>query len=47
MQHSFTSYPERAYDYVYGHYGTIGLIVLGVAFVVAIVSIMIWFDRSK
>ena len=41
------SYPDRAYDYIYGNYGTVGLIVCGVALVVAVVSLMIWFDRAK
>ncbi|MBO0699114.1 MAG: hypothetical protein J2P46_12025 [Zavarzinella sp.] len=44
---SITSYPDKAYDYVYGNYGTVGLIVIGVAFVVAVVSLFIWLDRSK
>ena len=43
----FASYPEQAYDYIYGHYGMIGLIVAGVGIVVAGVSLMIWFDRRK
>jgi hypothetical protein len=42
-----SSYPDRAYDYIYGNYGTVGLIVCGVAVVVAVVSIFIWFDRSR
>ena len=43
----FTSYPAQAYDYVYGNFGLTGLIVAGVAIVVAAVSMMIWFDRRK
>jgi hypothetical protein len=43
----FTSMPGQAYDYVYFHYGTVGLIVCGVGIVVAIVGVFIWFDRSK
>jgi hypothetical protein len=42
-----TSYPGQAYDYVYGNFGLTGLIVAGVAIVVAGVSMMIWFDRRK
>jgi hypothetical protein len=44
---SFSTYPEKAYDYVYYTYGTVGLIVCGVAFVVAIVSLLIWYDRTR
>jgi hypothetical protein len=39
--------PGKAYDYVYGQYGTVGLIVTGVVIVVAIVSVMVWLDRRK
>jgi hypothetical protein len=42
-----SGYPDQAYDYIYGNYGTVGLIVVGVALVVAVVGIFIWFDRSK
>jgi hypothetical protein len=41
------SKPGQIYDYIYGNYGTVGLIVSGVMIVVAIVSICIWFDRRK
>jgi hypothetical protein len=41
------SLPGQAYDYVYGHYGTIGLIIAGLLIVVTIVSVMVWFDRRK
>jgi hypothetical protein len=41
------SFPGRAYDYIDGQYGTVGLIVAGVMIVVAIVSVFIWFDRRK
>lgn len=44
---SLSSYPEQAYNYVYGNYGTVGLIVAGVGIVVAFVSVMVWFDRRK
>jgi hypothetical protein len=43
----FTSAPDRAYDYVYSNYGTVGLIVCGVAVVVAVVSLLIWYDRTR
>jgi hypothetical protein len=39
--------PGKAYDYIYGQFGTVGLIVTGVAIVIAIVSVLIWFDRRK
>jgi hypothetical protein len=42
-----SSYPSQAYDYVNGNYGTVGLIVAGVLIVVAVISIMVWFDRRK
>ena len=42
-----TPYPGQAYDYIYGNFGLTGLIVAGVAIVVAGVSMMIWFDRRK
>ena len=41
------SFPGRAYDYIDGQYGTVGLIVTGVMLVVAIVTLFIWFDRRK
>lgn len=41
------SMPGQAYDYVYGQHGTVGLIVVGVMIVVAVVSVLIWFDRRK
>ena len=44
---SITSYPSQAYDYVYGQFGLTGLIVAGVALVVSVVSMMIWFDRRR
>ena len=39
--------PSRAYDYVYGCYGWFGVAFAGVALVVLVVCIMIWFDRRK
>ena len=42
-----SSYPDKAYDYVYGNYGTVGLIICGVGVVVAVICIFIWLDRSK
>ena len=42
-----TSFPGYAYDYIYGNYGTVGMIVTGVGIVVAIVGVFIWFDRRK
>ena len=44
---SIGKYPEQVYDYIYGNYGLTGLIVAGVGVVVAVVSIMVWFDRQK
>ncbi len=44
---SITSLPSQAYDYVYGNYGTVGLIIVGVAAVVMLVAIATWFDRRK
>lgn len=44
---SIFSYPEQAYDYVNGRYGTIGLIVAGLLIVVAAVGVFIWLDRRK
>jgi hypothetical protein len=41
------SKPVQAYDYIYLHYGTVGLIVAGLMIVVAVVSLCIWFDRRK
>lgn len=42
-----TAWPGEAYDYVYGNYGTLGLIVVGLAVVVAIVAVFVWLDRRK
>ena len=39
--------PERIYDYVYGNYGTVGLIAIGLVIVVCIVGIFVWLDRRK
>ena len=44
---TISKYPDQAYNYIYGNYGTVGLIVVGVALVVAVVSIFIWIDRSQ
>jgi len=41
------SYPGQAYDYVYGNYGTVGLIIAGLLIVVTVVSVMVWFDRRR
>jgi hypothetical protein len=47
VMEKLSSYPDQAYDYIYGNYGTVGLIVTGVAVVVGVICIFIWFDRSK
>lgn len=44
---NLTSLPGQAYNYVYGNYGTVGLIVAGLMIVVAIVGTLVWFDRRK
>lgn len=44
---SISNYPSQAYDYVHGHYGLTGLIVVGVGLVVAVISVMVWFDRAR
>lgn len=44
---SIIAFPGRAYDYVQGQYGTVGLIVVGVMIVVAIVGFFVWLDRRK
>jgi hypothetical protein len=44
---SIGKYPEQIYDYIYGNYGMIGLIVAGVGVVVAFISVMVWFDRRR
>jgi hypothetical protein len=44
---NLTKYPGQAYDYIYGHYGTVGLIVAGVMIVVGVISIFVWLDRRK
>ena len=41
------SIPGRAFDYVNGQYGTVGLIVIGLIVVVGIVGVLTWFDRRK
>jgi len=41
------SLPGRAYDYVYSTHGYIGLLVAGLAVVVGIVFVFIFFDRRK
>ena len=41
------SFPGYTYDYIYGSYGMVGLIVAGVGIVVAGVGVLIWFDRRK
>jgi len=37
----------RVYDSVYSSYGWFGVAFAGVGVVLAIVAIMIWFDRRK
>ncbi len=44
---SISNYPGQAYDYVNGHYGLTGLIIAGVGVVVAIICVMVWFDRAR
>jgi hypothetical protein len=39
--------PGRAYDHIYGQFGWVGLTFAGLALVVTIVGVMIWFDRRK
>jgi hypothetical protein len=41
------SLPGQAYDYVYGNFGSIGLMIAGVVIVVGIVGALVWFDRRK
>lgn len=47
VMQTFTSLPGQAYDYVYGNFGNVGLIVAGVVIVVAVVSVFIFLDRRK
>ena len=47
MDNKYTQMPGQAYDYIYTHYGTPGLIVAGVAIVLAVVGVFIWLDRRK
>lgn len=42
-----TSFPGQAYDYIYGNYGTVGVIIAGVVIVVFVVGVLVWFDRRK
>ena len=44
---NLTSLPGQAYDYVYGNFGNVGLIIAGVVLVVGIVAALVWFDRRK
>jgi hypothetical protein len=44
---SVLNYPGQAYDYVYGHYGLIGVIVAGVGIVVGFVAILVYMDRRR
>jgi hypothetical protein len=44
---SILSLPGQGYDYIHGHFGTTGVIFAGVMLVVAIVAVMIWYDRRK
>jgi len=41
------SYPVNAYNYVYGQYGTIGVIVSALMITVGLIGIFIWNDRRK
>ena len=38
---------SRTYDYVHSSYGWFGVAFSGVGIVLAIVGVMIWFDRRK
>jgi hypothetical protein len=44
---SITAIPSQAYDYIHGNFGLTGLIFAGVMIVVAIVAVMIWYDRRR
>ena len=44
---SILSIPSQGYDYIHSHFGTTGLIFAGVLLVVAIVAVMIWYDRRR
>jgi hypothetical protein len=44
---NLTSLPGQAYDYVFGNFGTVGLVIAGVMIVVGIVGALVWFDRRK
>jgi hypothetical protein len=39
--------PGRIYDYLYNGFGWFGLAVAALLLVLAIVSIMVWFDRRR
>ena len=39
--------PTRAYEYVYYTYGWFGVLFAGLAVVLAIVTVCIWWDRRR
>jgi len=47
LMNRITNYPGQAYDYINGNYGLTGLIVAGVGIVVAVICLMVWFDRAR
>ena len=39
--------PGEAYDYVYGGYGWFGVAFAALGLVLAVISVMVWFDRRR
>jgi len=39
--------PGRMYDQVYGSYGWFGVAFGGLALIVLVIGIMVWFDRRR
>jgi hypothetical protein len=44
---SLSSAPGNAYDYIYGQFGMIGVIVAGLVLLVSCLTVVFWFDRRK
>jgi hypothetical protein len=40
-------YPAKAYEYVNGHYGFVGVLVAALLLIMFLLSVYFWFDRRR
>ena len=44
---SILKFPSRTYDYVYGHYGSIGVLFGALILIMFFLSVYFYFDRRR